>query len=65
MDEDGNGVLSKEELLKGIEIFKQKFGYDEQFDDIDNLIRKIDLDGNGEVDIKEFITTSINLKDMS
>ena len=62
IDENGDGVLSKEELTKGMDLFKQKFGLEGEFADIDGLLKRIDLDGSGNVDIKEFITATINLK---
>jgi Ca2+-binding EF-hand superfamily protein len=61
MDEDGDGVLSKSELTKGINIFKKKFGDFEGVSDIDDLIKKIDMDGNGNIDIAEFITASLSI----
>lgn len=65
LDENGDGVLSKSELLKGMDILISKYGKDGGFKDIDDMISKIDLDGNGTVDIKEFIAATINLKDAS
>jgi Ca2+-binding EF-hand superfamily protein len=62
IDENGDGVLTKEELTKGMDLFKQKFGLEGLFSDIDDLLKRIDLDGSGNVDIKEFITATINLK---
>jgi len=35
-----------------------------EFKNIDELIKRIDIDGSGNIDIKEFITASMNLKDM-
>ena len=32
---------------------------------VDDLIDRIDIDGNGTINIKEFITAATNLKDMS
>lgn len=64
MDENGDGVISKEELRNGIDLFRSKFGVEGEFDDIDALIQRIDIDGSGNIDIKEFITATMNLKDM-
>jgi len=59
-DEDGNGVLSRDELLKGITKYNSRFG-DCALLDIDEMIKRIDIDGSGTIDIKEFITATINL----
>mmetsp|Transcript_14376 Transcript_14376/g.13962 ORF Transcript_14376/g.13962 Transcript_14376/m.13962 type:complete len:149 (+) Transcript_14376:1298-1744(+) len=64
LDEDGDGVLSKEELQKGMEILMEKYGTKEGFSDIDCLIKNIDMDGNGKVDIQEFIAAVIDHKDL-
>ena len=32
---------------------------------VDDIIKRIDLDGNGTIDIKEFISATINLKEVS
>lgn len=62
MDQNGDGTISKEELAKGIEIFKQKFGLKGDLGDIDDIIARIDVDGNGTIDFKEFLTATINAK---
>lgn len=59
-----NGLLSKEELQEGINILFEKYGQEGELKDIDDLIKNMDLDGNGNVDIKEFITATINYKEM-
>ena len=65
LDENGDGVLSKQELVKGVEILLSKFGTSGAFKDVDDLISKIDFDGNGTVDIMEFIAATINFKEVA
>jgi Ca2+-binding EF-hand superfamily protein len=48
-----------------MDILILKYGKNGAFKDIDDLIQKIDFDGSGTVDIKEFIAATINLKDAS
>ena len=64
LDENGDGVLSKEELVKGMDLLIKRTGKQTgSYQDVDELIKKIDLNGDGQVDIKEFIAAMINLKD--
>eukprot|EP00347_Sterkiella_histriomuscorum_P009461 403341129 len=64
LDENGDGVVTRDELRKGIDLFQTTFGLEGEFLDIDNLLQKIDIDGSGNIDIKEFITATMNLKDV-
>jgi calcium-dependent protein kinase len=65
LDENGDGILSKDELCKGIALFCEKFGLKKETMDIDEIIKRIDIDGSGTVDIKEFITATMNLKNVA
>ncbi|CDW79639.1 protein kinase domain containing protein [Stylonychia lemnae] len=64
LDANGDGVISKDELRNGIDVFRSKFGMEGEFNNIDDLIKRIDIDGSGNIDIKEFITATMNLKDV-
>ena len=55
-DINGDGVLSKEEIIKG---YKKTYGKVDE-NEIENMIRSIDLDGNGVIDYNEFLSCSIN-----
>ena len=55
-DTNHDGVLSKEEIIKG---YKKAYGTVDE-NEIENMINSIDLDGNGVIDYNEFLTCSIN-----
>ena len=56
LDTNGDGTLSKDELLKG---FKEvaPFGYKEE--DIDQIMKAADSNGNGVIDYSEFVAATI------
>ena len=49
-------------MKKGIDIFREKFGLKGDIGDIDEIIARIDIDGSGTIDFKEFLTATINAK---
>lgn len=55
-DKNGDGVLSKEEIVLG---YKNAYG-SVDIDEIDNMIKSVDLDGNGVIDYNEFLTCTLN-----
>ena len=55
-DKNGDGVLSKEEIVLG---YKNAYGSVDE-DEIDNMIKSVDLDGNGVIDYNEFLTCTLN-----
>ena len=55
-DKNGDGVLSKEEIVEG---YRKTYGTVDE-NEIDNMIKSIDLDGNGVIDYNEFLTCSMN-----
>ena len=55
-DTNGDGVLSKEEIING---YKKTYGKVDE-NEIENMIKSIDLDGNGVIDYNEFLACSIN-----
>lgn len=57
MDKNGDGILEREELLKGL----KEMGITED-DDIIKLIDAIDIDGNGEIEYTEFLAAMIDHK---
>ena len=55
-DTNGDGVLSKEEIING---YKKTYGKVDEYE-IENMIKSIDLDGNGVIDYNEFLACSMN-----
>ena len=55
-DTNGDGVLSKEEIING---YRKTYGKVDE-NEIENMIKSIDLDGNGVIDYNEFLACSIN-----
>ena len=55
-DTNGDGVLSKEEIING---YRKTYGKVDE-NEIENMIKSIDLDGNGVIDYDEFLACSIN-----
>ena len=43
-------------------MFRQKFDLEGDLRDIDDIVARIDVDGNGLIDFKEFLTATINSK---
>ena len=67
LDEDGNGILTKDELVKGMrwsysgykKIYPQSTEKDIEFM-VDEVVKKIDVNHSGQVDFTEFVVASIN-----
>jgi calcium-dependent protein kinase len=55
-DKNGDGVLSKEEILEG---YRNTYGTVDP-DEVDNMIKSVDLDGNGVIDYNEFLNCTLN-----
>ena len=56
IDIDGDGNLSKEEILIG---YEKHFGPISE-EQVDEMFAKIDLDGNGTIDYTEFVMATMN-----
>ena len=50
-DKNGDDVLSKEEIFEG---YRNTYG-SADLDEVDNMIKSVDLDGNGIIDYNEFL----------
>eukprot|EP00362_Geleiidae_sp_MMETSP1317_P002440 CAMPEP_0201282566 /NCGR_PEP_ID=MMETSP1317-20130820/6014_1 /ASSEMBLY_ACC=CAM_ASM_000770 /TAXON_ID=187299 /ORGANISM="Undescribed Undescribed, Strain Undescribed" /LENGTH=65 /DNA_ID=CAMNT_0047595675 /DNA_START=1008 /DNA_END=1205 /DNA_ORIENTATION=+ len=57
LDENGDGVLSKEELLKG---YQQHMSRQEAETEVERIFQEVDTDGSGAIDFTEFITATMN-----
>ncbi len=62
LDKDKDGKLGKEELIMGYkEIFGDGFPADEE---VEKIMENIDIDGNGFIDLTEFVMATINKKSL-
>lgn len=57
IDIDGDGSLSKQEILIG---YEEHFGIPISEKQVDEMFEKIDLDGSGTIDYTEFVMATIN-----
>ena len=57
IDLDGDGNLTKEEILQG---YEQHFGIPITEEQVNEMFEKIDLDGNGTIDYTEFVMATCN-----
>ena len=55
-DKNKDGVLNKEEIIEG---YKNVYGTIDQ-DVVENIIKSIDMDGNGVIDYNEFLNCTMN-----
>jgi calcium-dependent protein kinase len=60
-DKNGDGKLSREELLEG---YTEIVGPDAASEETENIMRNVDTDGNGYIDYSEFIAASMNRKQL-
>jgi calcium-dependent protein kinase len=57
MDADGNGELSREEVLAG---YEEHFGIPISEEAVDAMFKAVDIDGNGAIDYTEFVMATMN-----
>lgn len=56
IDKNGNGRLSRDELIEG---FREIRGTNFNEKEIDDLIKQVDLNGSGDIDYSEFVRGAI------
>ena len=61
IDKDGDGNLSKEEILEG---YEEHFGVPISEEEVDKMFSEIDIDGNGHIDYTEFVMATMNTQSM-
>lgn len=57
MDENNDGMLSKQEISNG---YEEHFGYQIEDEELDKLFAAIDTDGSGAIDYSEFLMATMN-----
>ena len=60
-DENGDGMLSKEEIKNG---YEKVFGYSINEEQINAMFQEVDLDGSGYLDYSEFVVATMNEKNL-
>jgi calcium-dependent protein kinase len=53
--------LSKQEILEG---YEEVFGVPINEEEVENMFKEIDIDGNGTIDYTEFVMATMNEKTM-
>lgn len=61
IDENGDGQLSKEEILKG---YQEATGIPITPEEVDKMFDEIDIDKNGTIDYTEFVMATMNDKQL-
>ena len=65
LDKNGNGTISKEELVAGYkEIYGAKMTDDEINREVDDIMGKLDTDKSGNIDYTEWAVGTINKVDI-
>ena len=57
LDTNGDGNLSKEEILEG---YEAHFGVPINEEEVDKMFLNVDVDGNGAIDYTEFVMATMN-----
>ena len=57
LDTDGNGRLSKQELIDG---YEKVFGEAADIEKVETIFAAVDTDNSGEIDYHEFLVASMN-----
>ena len=57
LDENQDGKLQYEEVLKG---YEQYYGLDEAREEVERIFKLVDVDNSGEIDFSEFVTATVN-----
>jgi calcium-dependent protein kinase len=61
LDKDGDGNLSKQEILEG---YEEVFGVPISEEDVDAMFNQIDVDGSGTIDYTEFVMATMKQEEM-
>jgi len=61
IDENGDGMLSKEEIKEG---YKNYYNFELSDEEVDEMFAKIDQDNSGVIEYSEFVIATINEKNL-
>ncbi len=61
IDTNGDGNLSKEEILNG---YEEHFGVPISEEEVEKMFKEIDIDGNGHIDYTEFVMATMNMQNL-
>lgn len=60
LDKDGNGMISREEMMIGLEYLRKEVNCNLTNADIDQIFQAMDFDNSGQVDYTEFIASCLD-----
>jgi calcium-dependent protein kinase len=60
LDKDGNGMISREEMMVGLDYLKKEVNCKLSGQDIDEIFNAMDFDNSGQVDYTEFIASCMD-----
>lgn len=60
MDKDGNGILSREELIFGYKSIYPLKSEDEVIELVDSLLKKVDINEEGVIKFTDFMVAAAN-----
>ena len=60
LDKDGNGMISREEMMVGLEYLKKSVNCNLNNSDINEIFNAMDFDNSGQVDYTEFIASFLD-----
>ena len=61
LDENGDGRLSKDEILGG---YEKEFGKPISKEEVDKIYAQVDIDNSGLIDYSEFVVASMNSQNL-
>ena len=60
LDKDGNGMISREDMMIGLEYLRKEVNCNLTNADIDQIFQAMDFDNSGQVDYTEFIASCLD-----
>lgn len=60
LDKDGNGMISREEMMIGLEYLRKEVNCNLTNADIEQIFQAMDFDNSGQVDYTEFIASCLD-----